>query len=363
MWVDKRLISAGLVDRTNNPDGTATNEPGIMEYNNPMASFRIAARTGLSTIAMSGATALGISYGRDVVTRCTTHVLFLAASLLFAGVGIITPDEAFSPVLQTPRYARSGILVHCRCRTTRDRGFSTLSVSGSLLSSAKTDRGLIARLAMVVLPMSAFLNNTPIVAMFVPVILNWSRRQRIAPSRVLMPLSFLAILGGTCTLIGTSTNLVVNGLMQKSGVAPMTLFELSAVGVPYAIIGVIYLVTLGRRSMPDRKELLEQLGETRREFLVEMSVHSHCRLVGQTVEVAGLRHLPGLFLIEIDRGDKLISPVGPDELIRVNDRLLFAGIVSSIVELEKIGGLVPALDPSYEVAPGKRRRPAGCAKP
>lgn len=300
---------------------------------------------------------VGVLFGTLVRGLAPPDVLFLAASLLFAGVGIITPEEAFSG------FANSGMLavafLFIVAAGLRETGILD-SLGQRILGSAKTDRGLIARLAVVVLPMSAFLNNTPIVAMFVPVILNWSRRHRIAPSRVLMPLSFLAILGGTCTLIGTSTNLVVNGLMLESGVAPMTLFELSAVGVPYAIIGVIYLVTLGRRSMPDRKELLEQLGETRREFLVEMSVHSHCRLVGQTIEVAGLRHLPGLFLVEIDRGDKLISPVGPDELIRVNDRLLFAGIVSSIVELERIVGLVPALDPSYEVAPGQQRRRRLC---
>jgi di/tricarboxylate transporter len=215
-------------------------------------------------------------------------------------------------------------------------------------------------MAVIVLPASAFLNNTPIVAMFVPPLLSWSRRRNIAPSKVLMPLSFLAILGGTCTLIGTSTNLVINGLMETNGLGGMHLFEISVVGVPYALIGLVYLLTIGRGLMPDRKEMLEQLGESRREFLVEMSVQPGCRLIGQSIEMAGLRHLPGLFLIEIDRGDKLIGPVGPDEVIRENDRMIFTGVVSGIVELEKIVGLIPAADPSYEVSPQQQRRRRLC---
>jgi di/tricarboxylate transporter len=284
-------------------------------------------------------------------------VLFLAATILFAAVGIITPEEAFAG------FANPGMLtvafLFVVAAGLRETGLLD-ALGHHVLGKAHTQRGLIARVAAVVLPLSAFLNNTPIVAMFVPIILSWSRRHRIAPSRVLIPLSFLAILGGTCTLIGTSTNLVVNGLMQSHDIAGMGLFEISAVGIPYAVVGLIYLLFVGRRLLPDRKELLEQLGESRREFLVEMSVHPGCRLIGQTVETAGLRHLPALFLIEIDRGDKLIAPVGPDELIRINDRLLFTGVVSSIVELEKIPGLVPAADPTYEVAPSAQRRRRLC---
>ena len=283
--------------------------------------------------------------------------LFLGATVSLAAVGIISPEEAFAG------FANSGMLtvafLFVVAAGLRETGLLD-AMGRRVMGAAKTDRQLLLRLAAVVIPMSAFLNNTPIVAMFVPVLLSWSRRHRVAPSRVLMPLSFFAILGGTCTLIGTSTNLVVNGLMQDSNMEPMTLFELASIGVPYAIIGLAYLATIGRRLLPDRKELLEQLGEARREFLVEMSVQAHCRLIGQTIETAGLRHLPGLFLIEIDRGDKLISPVNPDELIRDGDRLLFTGVVSSIVELERIAGLVPAADPTYEVAPGQQRRRRLC---
>jgi di/tricarboxylate transporter len=168
-------------------------------------------------------------------------------------------------------------------------------------------------------------------------------------------LSFLTILGGTCTLIGTSTNVVVNGMMEKAGIAKMSYFEIGYAGIPCAIIGIIYMFTIGRRLLPERKELLEQLGESRREYLVEMMVKPGCRLVGASVETAGLRQLPGLFLIEIDRRGTLIGPVAPDEVIEVEDRLVFTGVVNTIVDLEKIPGLVPAADATYEVAPQRRR--------
>jgi di/tricarboxylate transporter len=196
--------------------------------------------------------------------------------------------------------------------------------------------------------------------MFIPVVIDWCRRNEISPSKVLIPLSFLTILGGTCTLIGTSTNLVVHGLMLEDGLRGIGLFELTKVGAPYAVIGFLYLVFFSRWLLPERKELLEQLGESRREYLVEMQVQPQSPLVGQTIEVAGLRHLPGLFLIEIDRDGEIIGPVRPDEVLSANDRLVFTGVVSSIIGLEKIPGLVPASDPAYQVAPRQQRRRRLC---
>ena len=210
-------------------------------------------------------------------------------------------------------------------------------------------------MAVVLIPSAMVLNNTPKVALLVPVLIAWCRKRRISPSRLLMPLSFLSILGGTCSLIGTSTNLVVQGLVIKSHLTPMGFFEIGKVGLPCALLGAAYLLTIGRKLLPDRKDLIEQLEETRREYLVEMLVQPECRLVGKTIAEAGLRHLPGLFLIEIDRDGEVIGPVGPDQEVHANDRLVFTGVVSTIVDLEKIPGLVPAADARYEVSPIEQR--------
>jgi di/tricarboxylate transporter len=279
-------------------------------------------------------------------------LVFLAAAAVLAVCGIITAEEAFAG------FSNSGMLtvaiLFVVAAGLRETG--VLDYLGyQVLGGARTAHGAMRRLAAVVIPMSAFLNNTPIVAMFVPVVIDWSRRNRVSPSKLLIPLSYLTILGGTCTLIGTSTNLVVNGLMVKNGLEGMSLFEIGRVGLPYAVFGATYLYFFGQYLLPDRKELLEQLGETRREYLAEMLVQPGCRLVGKSVEAAGLRQLPGLFLIEIDTGERLIAPVGPDDILEANSRLVFTGIVSSIIDLERIPGLISIGDPNYEVSPRQKQ--------
>lgn len=279
-------------------------------------------------------------------------LLFLGAAAFLAVLGIITPEQAFSG------FSNSGMLtvafLFVVVAGLRETGVLD-RMSHHVLGAAKSERGVLARLTAFILPMSALMNNTPIVAMFVPIVVEWCRRHRIAASKLLIPLSFLTILGGTCTLIGTSTNLVINGLMIENGLSGMGLFEIGKVGLPYAAVGVVYLMLFSRRLLPDRKEFLEQLNETRRDYLLEMSVQPGCRLCGKTVEAAGLRHLPGLFLIEIDRAGQVIAPVRPDDLIQSQDRLVFTGIVSSILELEKISGLVPVTLAEYAVTPQEQQ--------
>ncbi|MCA9055617.1 MAG: SLC13 family permease, partial [Planctomycetaceae bacterium] len=286
-----------------------------------------------------------------------TDLLFVGASMFFAVAGIITTEEALSG------FANPGVLtvgaLFVVAAGLRETGFLDY-LGHHVLGRVKTAPGALLRLTGVVVPLSAFLNNTPIVAMFMPIVIDWCRRQQVSPSRLLIPLSYLTILGGTCTLIGTSTNLVVNDLMVKSGLPAMSLFELSWIGIPYAITGILYLSLFSRRLLPDRRELFEQLGESRREYLTEMQVQSGCRLAGQTVEQAGLRQLNGLFLMEIERAGKLITPVGPDEVIDTNDRLVFTGIVGSIVELERIAGLQPLDRAVEEMTAHQRRRSRMC---
>jgi di/tricarboxylate transporter len=213
------------------------------------------------------------------------------------------------------------------------------------------------RLGVTVPLLSAFLNNTPVVAMFIPMLTRWGAKFRVSPSQLLIPLSFMSILGGMTTLIGTSTNLVVDGMMANAVVAdpslaeslrPMGLFEIGAIGLPCAIIGTIYLLVFSARLLPRRTDMLEEIGTSPREYLVEMEVLPECRLAGLHVEEAGLRHLHGLYLNEIVRDGEIIAPVQPDHLIMVGDVLTFSGVVGSIVDIEKIPGLAAIADPGYE---------------
>jgi len=296
-----------------------------------------------------------------LINNRAPDALLLGALVLVSIAGIISPEEALVG------FSNAGMLtvgaLYVVAAALRETG--ALDVVGSwALGNAKSERGVLVRMAGSLPVMSAFLNNTPIVAMFIPIVSGWCKKHRIAPSRLLLPLSYLCILGGTCTLIGTSTNLVVNGLMQETSrsnpelsqaLHPMGFFELGYVGLPYAIVGIIYLLVIGQRLLPNRKDLIEKFTESSREYLVNMHLQSNCRLAGKTVKEAGLRQLPGLFLIEITRDDRAISPVPPDYMLKSNDVLTFTGVLSSIVELEKIAGFVPITDNSYETEATKRR--------
>jgi di/tricarboxylate transporter len=287
-----------------------------------------------------------------LVRDLPADVLFVGAVVLLAALGILKPEEAFSG------FANSGMLTVAAlfivAAALRETGVMEF-VGERFLGHVETEGKALLYMAVVLIPSAMVLNNTPKVALLVPVLIAWCRKRRISPSRLLMPLSFLSILGGTCSLIGTSTNLVVQGLLIKFNLRPMSMFEIGYVGFPCALLGATYLLTIGRKLLPDRKELIEQLEESRREYLVEMLVQPGCRLVGKTVGEAGLRHLPGLFLIEIGRNGEVIGPVSPEEQIHADDRLVFTGIVNTIVDLEKIPGLVPAADARYELSPAKQR--------
>jgi len=321
-----------------------------------------------------------------------TDLLFLFGMMIVTLTGVITPAEAFAGLASTAVLIIGSLLVVA----------AGLRVTGVLdwighrwLGRFKSERAALLALAVGLVSTSAFLLNTAVVAMAMPVVLDWCRKRGISPSRLLMPVSYLAILGGVCTLIGTSTTLVLNDMLkveyqsrmaeveklekEKSGqdnhvkdtsheqmlsesrqyaeqVRPLGLFEIGKAGLPCALVGTLVLIIWGRRLLPNRTELVERLGDQRREYLVEMLVQSECPLIGLTVERAGLRHLPGLYLIEIDRGEDVITPVTPHDVIRPDDRLIFTGVVSTILDLERIPGLVPAADTTYEFHPTQRQQ-------
>jgi di/tricarboxylate transporter len=265
-------------------------------------------------------------------------VIFLGGVVILALVGILTPAEALAGFSNAGMLTVAALFVVAT--GLRDTG-ALDRFAHRLLGRPQGEKRALLRLLTPIAASSAVLNNTTIVAMALPVVVDWCRRNRMAASRFLIPLSYATIAGGMCTLIGTSTNLVVHGLMLEGGGRGFGFLELGFVGVPVTIVTLLYLLFVTPRFLPHRQEFLEQLGATRREYIVEMSVEPICPFIGQSVQAAGLRHLPGLFLVEIGRGGELISPVAPDEPLRAGDRLIFAGVVSTIVDLQRIKGLVP----------------------
>ncbi|MBI5155465.1 SLC13 family permease [Candidatus Poribacteria bacterium] len=218
-----------------------------------------------------------------------------------------------------------------------------------LLGFPKTQRAAITRITLPVAALSGFMNNTPLVAMTLPVVMDWARKNRLPVSKLLIPLSYAAILGGMCTLIGTSTTLNVNGMVIDAGMKPMGMFTITPVGLPIAVVGSLFLIVAGARLLPSRATI-EALQEDPRQYVLEMTLEPSSPLVGQTIEAAGLRHLPGLYLMEISRADgEAIVGVGPHIRLHSGDQLVFVGIVESVVDLQKIPGLKPATDQVYKL--------------
>jgi di/tricarboxylate transporter len=226
-----------------------------------------------------------------------------------------------------------------------------------VLGQPRSTRHAQLRLMVPAAVISAFLNNTPVVAMFIPAVKDWAKRYGLSVSSLMIPLSYAAIVGGTCTLIGTSTNLVVNGLLiSDTNLGGMAMFDIARIGVPALVVTLVYVVVASKWLLPQRQPVISQFSNAR-EYTVQMSVAAHSPLIGESIAQAGLRHLPGLYLIEIERKGRVIPAVSPDERLEKDDRLLFAGIVESIVDLQKIRGLEPATDQVLKIdSPREERR-------
>lgn len=284
-------------------------------------------------------------------------LVFLFGVLALMVAGIISPAEGFSG------FSSSGLwtvaFLYVVATGLRETGAISILAS-RVLGRPKSTLEAQARLVLPVTTMSAFINNTPIVAMFLPVLSGLARRTGIPVSRLFMPLSVAAILGGVCTLIGTSTNVVVAGLIRQhnaklgegeTALPEFGMFTISAVGIPIAVCGVGYILLFGRRLLKDRTGE-EAAAEVERHYSTAMRVAPDSPVVGKTVESAGLRHLPGLFLARLEREHETIVAVGPEERLYAGDTLVFVGVLESVVDLQKIRGLVPVADPD---GPGENR--------
>ncbi|MDH4283656.1 MAG: SLC13 family permease, partial [Myxococcales bacterium] len=279
-------------------------------------------------------------------TRIAPDFVLAGALTLLVGGGILSPSEALSG-LSNPGLATVAVLFVVAAGLV-DTGAITV-ISNRLFGQVRSVAGAQARMMFPVIAVSAFLNNTPVVAILVPVVQDWCRRQRMSVSRFMIPLSYAAILGGTCSLIGTSTNLVVHGLvLAQTDLGPMGLFSIAQVGLPAAFVGAVYVLVMNRRLLPERRPPLTE-SPNAREYAIEMLVRDGSPIVGRTIEEAGLRHLPGAFLAEIERGDSVLLAVAPIERLQGGDRLVFVGIVDSVVDLVKSKDLVPAPDQLFKL--------------
>lgn len=207
--------------------------------------------------------------------------------------------------------------------------------------AGKSEVRALILLAAIVIPLSAFLNNTPIVVIFLPVLLGFARSSGLKASRFLIPLSFFSILGGTVTLIGTSTNLLVAGVAEERGLAPFGIFEISKMGLIYALIGGVYLLVLGRKLLPNRETLSSLLStEDTRSFYTHAIIGENSSLVGKAVKDTPLGKSRSIRIFEVIRDGHRIDDTPIDELVcRPGDLLVLTAPSRGIAAIQEMNGL------------------------
>ena len=260
-------------------------------------------------------------------------LLLLVDPLLPEGQELLSPQEALSG------FANEQLAIIVLLLILGDIFAKTKVVSALFrgIFKTKSTAGFMFKMTSMVGVSSAFLNNTPLVAMFLSPVYNWARDRGLSPSKFLIPLSYASILGGCVTLIGTSTNLIANGLAVQYGQEPLQIFDFALVGGVMLVLGVIFLMLFGERLLPGYKDNVEQLIGQGREFFLESQVKKGSPLIGKTIEEGGLRNLQGMYVVNITRGDKVIRPVSPQEVLEEGDELYLAGDPEAIADLTQPG--------------------------
>ncbi len=275
--------------------------------------------------------------GTLVFTRIAPDAILVGAMAFLIFTDVLTPQQALAG------FANTGVMtiaaLYVVAAALKETG-AIKWIASLLLGQPSTLRRAQWRVMLPASVLSAFMNNTTVVAMFIPAIQDWSGRLRLPPSKLLLPLSYISILGGTCTLIGTSTNLVVDGLLQSRHGISLGMFELTWVGLPILIVGGGFILLFAGWLLPQRDGTSSQLDQIR-EYSVEVDVKPGGPLVGRSIAEAGLRNLQFGYLTDIQRGDELMAAVPPETRLQADDTLIFVGAPECARELREVRGLVP----------------------
>lgn len=264
----------------------------------------------------------------------------LTATVTLLVLGVINESQALSGFSNSAplTVAALYVLAYAADKT----GLLGPLVNRMLGKEGQVTPGSLARLTLPTAGISAFINNTPLVAMLIGQVTNWCDQRGVSPSKLLLPISYAALLGGTLTVIGTSTNLVASGLLQNSGGDAIGMFEITKVSFLSATLGMLTLTFVSSRLIPDRRAASREFSDEMREFTVQMEVIAGGPMDDTTIAEAGLRNLRGVFLVEIQRDGEVLPAVSPSRRLSSGDRLTFAGDSDSIVAFQRTPGLSSA---------------------
>jgi di/tricarboxylate transporter len=317
--------------------------PPASERGRAMAELGYEAWLTIAVLVAVFSTLVASSVSADIVMMAGLVVLLLG--------GVLSPKEALSGMSNEGMITVA--VLYVVVAGLQQTGCMAL-VASRLFGRPTGVNDAQVRMMLPVATISGFMNNTPLVAMMLPVVNEWAKKFRIPVGKLMMPLSFATILGGLCTMIGTSTNVISAGLLRDKlatgeiqGEA-MGMFTITWVGLPVAIAGIAYMLVASRWLLPDRKPAIATTDDPR-QYTVEMMVDASGPIVGQTIEEAGLRHLASMYLAEVDRRNEIIAAVSPTLRLEADDRLVFVGVVDSVRELQRIRGLSPATSQVFKL--------------
>lgn len=254
----------------------------------------------------------------------------LSVVILFTLTGIISADKILAGFSNS---SIASVVMLILITTGLRKNFDVEYYLDRIFRSARSYRQFLFKMMTQVSLLSSVVNNTPVVALMTPYVFNWGKRNNIAPSKLLIPLSYSTIMGGMITMIGTSTTLVLQGFLIDYELPGLSLLHLLIIGAAVTATGILFIVFIGHKLLPDHRDLLDRFESNTREFLAETVLSENSPVIGKSVSKAGLRNLKGVFLVEIIRTGEKIYPVDPKEIIEPDDILIFAGNTEDIVDL------------------------------
>ncbi len=272
-------------------------------------------------------------------------MLFFLALLVLTSIGAISPDEMMSGFANTQIATVVLLLI---IGNVINQTTIIPALFDRLFKYAKSYRGFMSQMMLTVGSSSAFMNNTPLVAMLIPYVYNWGKKNNISPSKLLIPLSYATIAGGMITVIGTSTNLIVNGLMESDGLNPFSLFAYAPIGIVCMLTVWLYMTFIGAKMLPDKQDPLQVVKDESKSFIAEVVIEENSPLHGSTL-IESIPFFQKVLIATIHRNRRVISPVEPDEVFQTGDRLILKGTTEAITQLlsGQAGVGIPQM-PSYD---------------
>jgi di/tricarboxylate transporter len=262
--------------------------------------------------------------------KVRSSVLFITATFIFLIFGILKPEDILKG-LANKQIVIIFLLLILSVGLKKEFGYGFFS---HLFKPNLLPKQFLLRLMVFVSSCSPFINNTPIVAFMIPYVKDWVERKGWPASKFMIPLSFATVLGGMITVVGTSTNLLLNGLIAQSGLTLLGYKDFLFMGLIVTVLGLTYIYTIGYTLLPDKKSATKEMEENLNEYVVETVVEDFSILVGKPIKTH-LRNLKDIYLFEVVRNGKSIFPVSPEEVLQGSDRLYFSGRTGAIAKLVK----------------------------